>query len=198
MNPEFETVKPVAEDPRPIGPYPESRPRYVDDPRRKSVILAGVLALFPGLGHVYVGYYRQAFQNVLIICAAVFLLSSGDLRGLEPPVGMFLAFYWCFNVIDAVRRASLYNQALAGLRTMDLPDDVMQPMKLRFGSLGGGLIAIAVGLVLFSRTRLGWSLEWVEEWWPIGLVAVGVWLVVADIQGRRQRKAEPVEIPPAE
>jgi hypothetical protein len=195
MNPEAETVKPVVEDPRPLRAYPETRERYVDDPRRKSTLVAGVLAVFPGLGHAYVGYYRQAFLNIGIVCAVIFLLASGDVDGLEPPLGTFLGFFWLFNVIDAVRRASLYNQVLSGLRAMDLPDDVMDALPVRFGSLGGGAIAIVVGLVLLTRTMLGWSLAWVESWWPMGLVAVGVWLVVADLRARQEKKAKAASVP---
>ena len=112
------------------------------------------------------------------------LLSSGAFDGVEPPIALFMAFYWLYNVVDAVRRASLYNQALVGLRAMDLPDDVPSPMPLRMGSLGGGILLVAVGLILFTHTMFNWSLRWVGDWWPIGLVAVGVWLIAGDLKGK--------------
>lgn len=190
MNHEPEVAPPVA-DGRPRA-YGEPRDRYVDDPRRKRPLYAAVLALMPGLGHIYVGYYRQAFQNILVVCFTILLLSSGAFDRMEPPFGLFLAFYWLYNIVDAVRRANLYNQALAGLRVMDLPDDVPSPLPLplRFGSLGGGIAFIVVGLILFSHTMFRWSLDWVGDWWPMGLVAVGAWLVYEDLKNRALKAAK--------
>ncbi len=167
-------------------PYVTPRERFVDDPRKKSVWWAGILSLMPGIGQVYVGYYRQGFQNIVTVCVAILLLSSGAVDGIEPPVGIFLAFFWLYNIVDAVRRASLYNQALAGLRAMDMPDDFMKP--LRFGSLGGGVLFVVVGAVLFTHTKFGWSLRWVADWWPLGLMAVGAWLIYSDLKARAERQ----------
>ena len=188
MTHEPEVAPPAPEGPKPRA-YPDPRERYVDDPRRKRELFAGVLALMPGLGHVYVGYYRQAFQNVLVICFAFLLLSSGAFDGVEPPIALFMAFYWLYNVVDAVRRASLYNQALVGLRAMDLPDDVPSPMPLRMGSLGGGILLVAVGLILFTHTMFNWSLRWVGDWWPMGLVADRCLADCGRPQGQTRRPA---------
>lgn len=179
--PDAPTPTPETSRPR---PYPDSRERYVDDPRRKREFIAGFLALMPGLGHVYVGYYKQAFQNVLVVCFAILMLSSGAFHGVEPPIAIFLAFFWLYNIVDAVRRASLYNQALVGLRAMDLPDDVPATLPLPAGSLGGGIALVIVGGVLFTHTMFDWSLRWVADWWPLALVAVGVWLIAGDLKGK--------------
>lgn len=186
MNTEPEVAPPIPEGPR-ARLHVETRERYVDDPRRKRALYAGVLALMPGLGHVYVGYYRQGFQNVAVVCLAILMLSSGAFNDIEPPIGLFLAFYWLYNIVDAVRRASLYNQALAGLSNMELPDDVPSPMPLRFGSLGGGIFFVVIGLILFSRTMFHWSLDWVGDWWPMGLVALGAWLIYEDLMAKARK-----------
>jgi len=191
MNHEPESTAPPAEPARP-RPYADPRERYVDDPRRKRLLLAGLLALMPGLGHVYVGYYRQAFQNILVVCLTILFLSSGAVHPIEPPFGLFLAFFWLYNVVDAVRRASLYNQALAGLRAMDLPDDAQPALPvwpLKVGSLGGGIFLIVLGFVMFSHTMFDWSLEWIADWWPMALVGVGAWLVYEDLKARARRAA---------
>jgi hypothetical protein len=165
---------------RPIG---DTRDRYVDDPRKKKVLWAAALALMPGLGHIYVGYYRQAFQNILTVCFVILILDSNVLRGIEAPLGLFLAFFWLYNIVDAARRAVLYNQALAGLGTLQLPDDVPFQMP-KVGSLAGGVALIVIGSIFFTRTMFGWSLDWVSQWWPAGLVAVGAWLVWEDVKGK--------------
>jgi hypothetical protein len=95
-------------------------------------------------------------------------------------------------VVDAGRRASLYNQALSGLRPMDLPENGKVP--LRFGSMAGGVALIVAGLVLFSNTMFGIPLDWIAQWWPMGLVGVGAWLVIAD----RRAKDAASAVPPTE
>jgi hypothetical protein len=161
---------------------PERSDRFVDDPRKKSVMLAILLSAMPGLGQVYVGHYDLGFRNILVVCGLIALLATGAVHRLEPVVGIFLAFYWLQNLVDAGRRASFYNQALAGVRPMDLPEDMKAPQ--RFGSLGGGILLIAVGLTLFANTMFDVPLEWLAQWWPLGLVGAGAWLVVADRRAR--------------
>lgn len=149
---------------------------YVDDPRRKSMLLASALSAMPGLGQIYVGYYRQGFTNILVICGLLGIVALGAFGGaLEPVAALFGVFFWFYNVVDAGRRASLYNQALAGLRPMDLPENAKGP-GLR-GSLGGGIALIVIGLALFAHTKFGMPLEWLRDWSPLGLVAIGVWLI---------------------
>ena len=78
-------------------------------------MLAMILSVMPGLGQVYVGYYDLAFRNILVVCGLLASWRPSRDR-LEPVVGLFLAFFWLHNIVDAGRRASFYNQALAGLR----------------------------------------------------------------------------------
>jgi len=158
--------------------------RFVDDPRKKSVMLAILLSAMPGLGQVYVGYYDLGFRNILVICGLIALLATGAVHRLEPVVGIFMAFYWLHNLVDAGRRASFYNQALAGVRPMDLPEDMKAPQ--RPGSLAGGVLLIAVGLTLFANTMFDVPLDWLAQWWPLGLVGAGAWLVVADRRARAE------------
>jgi hypothetical protein len=161
----------------PVGRL-DRRDRFVDDPRKKSVMLAIILSLMPGLGQVYVGYYDLAFRNILVICGLIAILASGAAHRLEPVVALFMAFYWLHNIVDAGRRASFYNQALAGLRPMDLPEDGKAPQPM--GSLAGGALLIAVGLMLFANTMFYIPLDWLARWWPLALVGAGGWLILAD------------------
>ena len=161
----------------------ERRNLYLDDPRRKREVLAVLLSLMPGLGQVYVGYYRHGFAYVATVASLIALLSGGHMHRLEPALGMFLAFFWLYNLVDAYRRASLYNQALSGLRPMDLPEDQMNaPWR---GSFAGGTALVLIGLVAFANTMFGVSLEWLERWWPMAVVALGVWLIYNAIQTRQ-------------
>jgi TM2 domain-containing membrane protein YozV len=160
--------------------------RFVDDPRRKSALTAAILSAMPGLGQIYVGYYQQGFVHALTVAGLIAIIASGvidsDIVGV---VGFLLAFFWLYNVIDAARRASLYNQALSGLRPMDLPEDTRRSRSV--GSLAGGVALIAGGLVLFGHTMFGMSLDWVSQWWPMAIVGAGAWLVYEDRRLKRAR-----------
>ena len=162
----------------------DRRDRFVDDPRKKSVMLAMLLSVMPGLGQVYVGYYDLAFRNILVICGLIAILASGAAHRLEPVVGLFMAFYWLHNIVDAGRRASFYNQALAGLRPMDLPEDGKAPQPI--GSFAGGVLLVAVGVTLFLNTMFSVPLDWLAHWWPLALVGAGAWLIYADRRAKAQ------------
>jgi high-affinity Fe2+/Pb2+ permease len=90
-------------------------------------------------------------------------------------------------MIDAFRRASLYNHALAGGREIDLPDDISLPTFR--GSIIGGVAIAAVGAILLLNTRFGMSLAWVEQWWPAAILLFGVYLVWKGVQERQKQQA---------
>jgi len=150
------------------------------DPRRKHPLLALVLSAMPGLGQVYVGYYQRGFVHAIVVGTLLALIHSG-LGPLTPLAALFLAFFWLYNIVDAGRRAVLYNEALAGRAGIELPEDFKSP-ALR-GSIPGGLAIIAVGGVLLSNTLFGVSLDWVRDWWPAALIIFGVYLVGRSILG---------------
>lgn len=195
MNPaidQYPAGAPAVEAPQRSAAYAERRERFIDDPRKKSPFVAAALSAMPGLGQIYVGYYQQGFINIIAIAGMIALIATQSIeRDLEGPLGFFIAFVWLFNVIDAARRASLYNQALSGLRPMDLPEDAKGPRYA--GTLGGGLVLMAAGLVLFGHTMFGMPLAWVARWWPIALVAAGAWLIYQDRQSRRARAGRAAE-----
>jgi hypothetical protein len=164
-----------------------ARRDFFDDPRRKSPVLALVLSLMPGVGQIYVGYSQQGFTNAIIIASIVALLSSNHLRGAEPLFGIFLAFYWLFNVVDAWRRATFYNNALAGIGPATLPEDFA--VTSGRGTLAGGVALVLVGVIALSNTLFGLPLEWLEKWWPLALIAVGAWLIYPTFAGKRKTDA---------
>jgi hypothetical protein len=161
----------------------QSRRDYFDDPRRKSPVLALVLSLMPGLGQVYIGFYQQGFINVLVAASIIALLDTNAMRGAEPLLGIFLAFFWLYNVVDAWRRAVFFNNALAGIGPATLPEEFTVPTGR--GSLAGGIALVIVGLVVLSHTLFGVPLDWVEKWWPVAFIAAGAWLIYPTIAGKK-------------
>ena len=154
----------------------------VADPRRKNVILACILSLMPGLGQVYVGYYKLGFIHVGVAAGTIAMLSASLPDPLYPLFGIFLPFFVLYNIVDAGRRAAYYNQALDGVAGVEMPAELSLPSP--GGSLAGGLVLIAVGVVLLSNTALGFSLEWLEQWWPAAPILFGIYLVYRGLQER--------------
>jgi phosphatidylserine synthase len=110
-----------------------------------------------------------------VTASLIALLAAYDDGPLVPLGVMFLIFFWLYNIIDASRRAALYNQALAGVADIELPEDFKVPAFR--GSILGGLVIAAAGVVLLLNTRFGVSLAWLEEWWPAALILFGGYLV---------------------
>ena len=156
------------------------------DPRRKSPLFASFLSAMPGLGQIYVGYYRRGFIHAIVVSSLIALLNL-EIEPLTPLFALFLAFFWLYNIVDAGRRALLYNEALAGRSGIELPEDFKAPALA--GSIPGGLAIAAVGGVLLSHTVFGVSLEWVNDWWPAALILFGVYLVARSVMARSQTKA---------
>jgi len=150
-------------------------------PDRKSPLLACVLSAMPGLGQVYVGYYQRGFVHAIAVASAFLILNSG-MRGLEPFLGPFLAFFWLYNIIDAGRRAAHYNRAAAGEQAFEMPKDFSMPGIQ--GSILGGLLLIAAGAVFLSHTVWGVPLDWVEDWWPLAPILFGVYLIGKSVADR--------------
>lgn len=157
------------------------------DPRRKSSFFASFLSMMPGLGQIYVGYYQRGFINAIVVSTLIALLGV-DLGPLTPLAAVFLAFFWLYNIVDAGRRAMLYNEALAGRTGIELPEDFKTPGLS--GSIPGGLAIIAVGGVFLSHTLFGVPLDWVRDWWPVGLILFGVYLVGRSVVGGAAPKGD--------
>jgi TM2 domain-containing membrane protein YozV len=146
------------------------------DLNRKSPVLATLLSMMPGLGQIYVGYYQQGFINMFVVAGTISILASSMMRGAEPFFGVFIAFFWIYQMIDANRRAHHYNRVMAGLGGEDVPDGFSMPTTK--GSMLGGGILILVGVLFILDLNFNVSMEWVENWWPLILVLVGVNLVL--------------------
>jgi hypothetical protein len=144
----------------------------------------------PGLGQVYVGYYKQGFTNAITVALLISFMTL-EIMPLMPLAGIFLGFFWLYNIVDAGRRAALYNQALAGGGDIDLPESFEAPSL--GGSMAGGAVLILIGLILLSNTAFNASLEWLEDWWPVALIGFGGWLVYRAMQDKSAKDDESFE-----
>jgi len=137
----------------------------------------------PGVGQIYLGYYKLGFIHNVVFASTIMLLTTRLPDPMYPLLGISLAFFFIYNIVDAGRRAVYYNLALDGVEGIELPN--MQLTVPSFGgSFAGGLALIGIGIVLLSNTLLGFSLNWFEEWWPVAPIALGAYLIWKAIQER--------------
>lgn len=144
----------------------------------KSTVLAGFLSAFPGLGQVYIGYYKQGFINVLVFAGCITIMVQPDADNLLPLLPLFLFFFWAYNIIDAIRKATAYNRILAGGTLDPLPEEGVGP-EIK-GSMPLGVFLILAGMAALSYTAFGISLRWLEEWWPVIPIGFGAYLIYMD------------------
>lgn len=171
-------------------PPPESaRPRggfqaqFAFDPRSKSPVVASFLSVVPGLGQVYIGQYWLAFVHILVFAGSIAIMANAREDFVLPLLPIFTFFFWLYNIIDAGRRAAMYNYAVQGGAGIDLPRNTMPRTS---GSVAAGLVLVIGGILVLMHTKFGFSLDWVEDWWPLAPIGFGVWLVVRAIQDRKE------------
>jgi hypothetical protein len=174
-----------AAQPQPAASYavPPLAARRAPGLQQKSPFIACVLSLMPGVGQIYLGYYKLGFIHNVVFASTIMLLTTRLPDPMYPLLGISLAFFFIYNIVDAGRRAVYYNLALDGVEGIELPN--MQLAVPSFGgSFGGGLALVGIGIVLLSNTLLGFSLNWFEEWWPVAPIALGGYLIWKAIQER--------------
>ena len=115
-------------------------------------------------------------------------VDPGSEPGPIPLFALFMAFFWLYNIIDAGRKAALYNHALAGGDQIDLPSDFVMPKF--HDSIGAGLILIIGGVALLSYTKFGVPMDWFEEWWPVAPIGLGVYLFIKAMMERSAQTSE--------
>lgn len=138
--------------------------------------LAGVLAaFFPfGVGQVYCGLYAKGLLYMIIFALLVWG-ASWDV-GPHPVFGLAIAFFYVYQIIDAVRsaRALQLGQAppdpLGAARIFG--NQRLDTSRIPFGAVA--LIVVGVFLFLWNLGRF----HWMGDLWPGLLVVLGVWLIV--------------------
>lgn len=134
----------------------------------KSPGLAATLSLMPGMGQIYVGYYTAGFLNLMIVASIITVLNSSLTHNVEPFFGLFLSFFWIFNMFDAAKRARLYNEYQLGREEAKAPTD---------SPLVGGIILLLLGLVLTLTITFNMDLEFLAPVWPLAILAIGVYMI---------------------
>ncbi|WP_127586774.1 hypothetical protein [Paenibacillus koleovorans] len=149
---------------------------------RKSKVLATLLAMFPGAGHMYLGLQRRGLQLM-----AFFLISIYVLDTLRLSLFLFLIpIIWFFSFFDALQSISRYQRNEAPLADIPVVDWLMHHHKwLGAGLLlvGGYHLADSVLFGLFQQVFPDWRVRYYFQAYfqaslvSIALIAIGLKLL---------------------
>ncbi len=154
-------------------PAPPAPPAASPGQLQRSPGAALVLSFLPGLGHVYLGLYQRGIVIFTLFASAILLADSVDAAGILIP------FIWFFGVIDAYRQAKIIN--LGGIEA---------PRTAGQTGLGFGVFLTVLGGVLLLNNFYHIDLSWLRDWWPAGLIGIGLWLIASAWNERKRREAE--------
>jgi hypothetical protein len=164
----------------PTAGFVQSTPHPVMPGSGPNPTVAGILAgFFPfGVGAVYCGQYAKGLAHLVTFTLLVWGESVVDNAGLNTILGFGIAFFYVWQIIDAVRTA----------KALQLGQPAPDPMGLgrAFGAgektdssriptaaivligLGALFLLQTMGIFEFNSDRL----------WPVFLIGLGVWLMV--------------------
>ena len=173
---------PAPAPPPPPVAYGPAAPLSPSAPLPKNPGAAGALGIIPGMGHLYLGLYQRA--AILFGIWVLFISLAGHSHGPFP--GIAIPFWMVFSIIDASRQAKAIN-ATGRPEANVLGSD--EPVRVS-GSLTAGVLLILIGGFLLLDRFATIDLSFLNDWWPVLLVAFGAWQVFRHFQGRRPDSGE--------
>lgn len=152
------------------------RPAYAASDDAPHPVLSGVLGFVPGLGAVYNGQYVKGLIHVILF-GLLMTIATNVGHGMEPLFVPLIAAFYLYMPIEAVRTAQAMRRGeqvdeLSGLVGALFRDTARSP--------AAGVAVIAAGIVLLLFSLEVFSLRQIIPYWPLLVVALGVyWLYTA-------------------
>jgi hypothetical protein len=137
--------------------------------------VAGILGAIPlGLGAVYCGQYAKGLAHLGIFVLAIVGFSYDLPWQGYTALGIFLGFFWVYQILDAVRTAKAIQAGEPtpdpfGLSQTFSTGDRVESTKVP----AAAAILIGLGVLFLINTVFDFSLH---RFWPIILIVLGVWL----------------------
>ena len=149
-----------------VAPGPASGP---------NPTVAGILGAIPlGLGAVYCGQYAKGLAHLGIVVLAIVGLSSDLPWQADMVLGIFLGFFWVYQILDAVRTAKAIQAGEPVPDPFGLAQTFGTGEKFETAKVpAAAAILIGLGVLFLVNTVFDFSLH---RFWPIILIVLGVWL----------------------
>lgn len=159
-----------------VPPYPIT-PGPVVPSSGPNPALAGILAgFFPfGVGAVYTGQYAKGLAHLLIFFGLIFGADHGG--SLDWLFGLGIAFFYVYQIIDAVRTAHALQAGQPAPDPLGLGHAFGAGDKVDTSKVPtAAIFLIGIG-VLFLLQTMGVFEFSADRLWPVFLIALGFWLL---------------------
>jgi hypothetical protein len=139
-------------------------------------VVAGILAgFFPfGVGAVYCSQYAKGLAHLLIFVMLIF--GANHAGSWDWLFGIGIAFFYVYQIIDAVRTAHALQAGQPAPDPMGLAQTFSMGEKFDSGKIPvGAVILIGLG-ILFLLHTLGIMEYGFDRFWPLILIFLGGWM----------------------
>jgi len=139
-------------------------------------VVAGILAgFFPfGVGAVYCSQYAKGLAHLLVFALLIF--GADHAGNWDWVFGLGIAFFYVYQIIDAVRTARALQEGQPAPDPMGLGQTFSMGEKFDSGKIPiGAVILIGLG-VLFLLHTMGIMEYGFERFWPLILIFLGGWM----------------------
>jgi Domain of unknown function (DUF5668)/B-box zinc finger len=135
--------------------------------------LAFFLGMIPGVGAIYNGQYAKGIVHAVIWGVLMSMANSRAINGMEPLFGVVVAAWWFYMAFEAYHTA---RRRRAG-EPVDEYSSILNLTGARHHVPVAGILLIALGGVLLLHTLDVLDFEYVARFWPVVLIAAGVYLL---------------------
>ncbi len=145
--------------------------------------LALFLGFIPGVGAIYNGQYAKGLVHAVIFGVLISILNSSP-GGLEPVFGILLPvwiFYMAFEAYHTARKRMLGEPV----------DEYSSIINLRghpSNAPVAGVVLVVLGGLLLTQTLHLFDLEYLTRYWPVLLIAAGVYLLYSRFTGSSEKE----------
>ena len=167
------------------GPVPPVRPSGSGPNPAVAGILAG---FFPfGVGAVYCSQYAKGLAHLLIFVMLIFGVNHA--RNWDWLFGIGIAFFYVYQIIDAVRTAHALQAGLPPPDPMGLGQTFSVGEKFDSSKIPvGAIVLIGLG-ALFLLHTMGIMENGLDRFWPLLLILLGGWMFYRNYERARLRCA---------
>jgi TM2 domain-containing membrane protein YozV len=143
--------------------------------------VAGILAgFFPmGVGAVYCGQYAKGLAHLLILFGLIWGQATTDSDAMHVMLGFAIAFFYVYQIIDAVRTARAVQMGQPAPDPFGLAKTFGGGEKTDTAKIPTGAIVL-IGLgCLFLLQTMGFRFFDLDRMWPLILLGIGGWLLAS-------------------
>ena len=143
--------------------------------------VAGILAgFFPfGVGAVYTGQYAKGLAHLVILTLLIAGASASDhghSEALGVICGLSIAFFYVYQIIDAVRSAKAIQMAQPIPDPFGLAATFGAGSKVETNKIPMGAVVLILLGVIFLLHTMGLFEFGIDRFWPLILILIGGWL----------------------